>query len=77
MKDEINNTNKFFTSIIIQILKLTNTNLNVTLLRSTMKSGTGANAVVPFFALLTLHHLKFPCLAVYKHTQNLGSVNAN
>ena len=45
-----------------------------------MESGTGANTVVPFFAHLTMYHLKLStalCPAVYKHTQNLGSVNTN
>ena len=42
-----------------------------------MELGAGAIAVVSFFAHLTLYHLSFHCPAVYKHTQNLGSVNAN
>ena len=42
-----------------------------------MESGTGANAMVPFFAHRTLYHLKFSTVHATMHTQNLGNVNAN
>ena len=43
-----------------------------------MESGTaGANAVVPFFAHLTLYHLNFSTVRQSTNTQNLGSANAN
>ena len=59
MKDEKTIPIKIIISKILQILKVTKTNLNVNWLRSTMESVTGANVVVPFFSHLTLHHLKF------------------
>ena len=52
-------------------MKVTNTNLNLAQLRSTMESGIGANAVVPFFAHLTLYHLKFSTVWQSTNTQKI------
>ena len=55
--------------MIIQILKVTKTNLNVifTWLRSTMESGTGA-----IFAHLTLYRLKFSTVRQSTNTKILA-----